>query len=95
MTRPTGERDRTGPGRVLAAAVLAAALALGGCGDMGRFQSASSAPGSGFVPLKPNKPAAQTPATCAAMLSGVQAASPVGRSPAMRTAISNSRPMRP
>jgi predicted Zn-dependent protease len=63
VTRPTGRRDRAGPARLLAGAVVLAALALGGCGDMGRFQSASSAPGSGFVPLKPNKPAAQTPAT--------------------------------
>lgn len=35
-------------------------LALGACGDMGRFQVAST---PAFVPVKPNKPAAQTPAT--------------------------------
>lgn len=47
-------------GQLLAGVALCAALALGGCGDMGRFQIAST-PGLG--PIKPNKPAAQTPAT--------------------------------
>lgn len=46
--------------RILAAVALCAALALGACGDMGRFQSASV---QTHAPLKPNKPAAQTPAT--------------------------------
>ncbi len=46
--------------RLPAAVVLCAALSLGACGDMGRFQIAST-PGLG--PIKPNKPASQTPAT--------------------------------
>jgi predicted Zn-dependent protease len=46
--------------RALAAAVLCASLSLGACGDLGRFQTASN---PGFIPVKPNKPAAQTPAT--------------------------------
>jgi len=46
--------------RILAAAVLCAAFSLGACGDMGRFQSASV---QSHAPLKPNRPAAQTPAT--------------------------------
>ena len=45
---------------MLAAAMVCAALTLGGCGDLGRFQTASS---PGLTPLKPNRPAAQTPAT--------------------------------
>jgi len=47
-------------GRLLASAALCASLLLGACGDMGRFQIAST-PGLG--PVKPNKPSAQTPAT--------------------------------
>jgi len=39
---------------------LCASLALAGCGDLGRFQTAS---GPALAPVKPNKPAAQTPAT--------------------------------
>jgi predicted Zn-dependent protease len=49
-----------GSSRILAAVALCAALALGACGDMGRFQSAAV---QSHAPLKPNKPAAQTPAT--------------------------------
>jgi predicted Zn-dependent protease len=47
-------------GRIVAAAALCAALALGGCSDMERFQVASN---PGVTPVKPNKPAATTPAT--------------------------------
>ena len=47
-------------GRWLASAALCAALMLGACGDISRFQTAST---QGFGPIKPNKPAAQTPAT--------------------------------
>ena len=47
-------------GRWLASGALCAALMLGACGDMSRFQTAST---QGFGPIKPNKPAAQTPAT--------------------------------
>jgi len=46
--------------RAVAAALLCVSLSLGACGDLGRFQTASN---PGFVPVKPNKPAAQTPAT--------------------------------
>ena len=46
--------------RFLAAAALCVSLGLGACGDMSRFQIAST-PGLGAV--KPNKAAAQTPAT--------------------------------
>jgi predicted Zn-dependent protease len=46
--------------RVLAAVALCVAFSLGACGDMGRFQSASV---QSSAPLKPNRPAAQTPAT--------------------------------
>lgn len=45
--------------RILAAVALCVAFSLGACGDMGRFQSASV---QGHA-LKPNRPAAQTPAT--------------------------------
>lgn len=44
--------------RILAAAAVC--VALGACGDMGRFQVSSS---PGLAPIKPNKPAAQTAAT--------------------------------
>ena len=44
----------------LAPVALCASLALGACGDMSRFQTASV---SGLGAIKPNKPAAQTPAT--------------------------------
>ena len=44
----------------LAPVALCAALALSACGDMSRFQTASV---SGLGAIKPNKPAAQTPAT--------------------------------
>jgi Zn-dependent protease with chaperone function len=54
------QKDPKKSRRVVAAAVLCASLSLGACGDLGRFQTASS---PGFVPVKPNKPAAQTPAT--------------------------------
>jgi predicted Zn-dependent protease len=55
--------SQRGPGssrRILAAAALCASFALGACGDLGRFQTSSN---PGFAPVKPNKPAAQTPAT--------------------------------
>jgi len=54
------QRDLWGSRRVFAAAALCASFALSGCGDLGRFQTASNA---SFAPIKPNKPAAQTPAT--------------------------------
>src|SRR3954451_6931696 len=41
-----------------APALLCAALALAGCGDLGRFEVASPAAG----PVKPNRTVAQTPA---------------------------------
>ena len=46
--------------RASAALLLCVAVSLAGCGDLGRFQTAS-APGAN--PIKPNKPATQTPAT--------------------------------
>jgi predicted Zn-dependent protease len=55
-----GPRDPRSSRRVFAAAALCASLTLGACGDLGRFQTASN---PGFTPVKPNKPAAQTPAT--------------------------------
>jgi predicted Zn-dependent protease len=54
------QRDLWGSRRVFAAAALCASFALSACGDLGRFQTASNA---SFAPIKPNKPAAQTPAT--------------------------------
>ena len=60
MATPANQREARNLNRVFAAATLCASLALGACGDLGRFQTASS---PGFAPVKPNKPAAQTPAT--------------------------------
>lgn len=60
MATPANQRETRNLRRVFAAASLCASLALGACGDLGRFQTASS---PGFAPVKPNKPAAQTPAT--------------------------------
>ncbi|EKS37283.1 MAG: putative Zn-dependent protease [Afipia broomeae] len=60
MATPANRRETRNLSRVFAAASLCASLALGACGDLGRFQTASS---PGFAPVKPNKPAAQTPAT--------------------------------
>ena len=60
MATPANQRKTRNLSRVFAAASLCASLALGACGDLGRFQTASS---PGFAPVKPNKPAAQTPAT--------------------------------
>lgn len=54
------QRDPRSSRRVFAAAALCASLGLSACGDLGRFQTASNA---SFAPIKPNKPAAQTPAT--------------------------------
>lgn len=59
MAASASQQDPKRPRGFIAAAVLCA-LALGGCGDLGRFQTASN---PGFAPVKPNKPAAQTPAT--------------------------------
>lgn len=60
MAASASQRDLWGSRRVFAAAALCASFALSGCGDLGRFQTASNA---SFAPIKPNKPAAQTPAT--------------------------------
>lgn len=60
MAASASQQDSKSFRRALAAAVLCASLSLGACGDLGRFQTASN---PGFVPVKPNKPAAQTPAT--------------------------------
>jgi predicted Zn-dependent protease len=60
VATPANRRETRNLSRVFAAASLCASLALGACGDLGRFQTASS---PGFAPVKPNKPAAQTPAT--------------------------------
>ncbi len=60
MAASASQQDPKRYRRVAAAAVLCASLSLGACGDLGRFQTASN---PGFVPVKPNKPAAQTPAT--------------------------------
>ncbi len=59
MAASASQQDPKRSRGFIAAAVLCA-LALGGCGDLGRFQTASN---PGFAPVKPNKPAAQTPAT--------------------------------
>lgn len=60
MAASASQQDPKRYRRVAAAVVLCASLSLGACGDLGRFQTASN---PGFVPVKPNKPAAQTPAT--------------------------------
>ncbi|TXJ14060.1 MAG: Zn-dependent protease [Afipia sp.] len=60
MAASASQQDSKSFRRALAAAVLCASLSLGACGDLGRFQTASN---PGFIPVKPNKPAAQTPAT--------------------------------
>jgi len=60
VAAPAGQRYSRTTHRFLAAAGLCVTLALGACGDMGRFQVSST---PGFAPVKPNKPAAQTPAT--------------------------------
>jgi len=57
VATPANGREARNLSRVFAAASLCASLALGACGDLGRFQTAS------IAPVKPNKPAAQTPAT--------------------------------
>lgn len=56
----TASQQKLKKSRCVAAAAVLCALALGGCGDLGRFQTAST---PGFAPVKPNKPAAQTAAT--------------------------------
>jgi predicted Zn-dependent protease len=61
VATPASQRNSRNAYRFFAAAALCVSLTLGACGDMGRFQVASN-PG-GFAPVKPNKPAAQTPAT--------------------------------
>ncbi len=60
MAASASQRDPRSSRRVFAAAALCASLGLSACGDLGRFQTASNA---SFAPIKPNKPAAQTPAT--------------------------------
>ncbi len=60
MAASESQQDPKRSRRVVAAAVLCVSLSLGACGDLGRFQTASN---PGFVPVKPNKPAAQTAAT--------------------------------
>ncbi|TKT71528.1 Zn-dependent protease [Afipia massiliensis] len=60
MAAPASQRDPRSTRCVFAAAALCASLGLSACGDLGRFQTASNA---SFAPIKPNKPAAQTPAT--------------------------------
>lgn len=60
MAAPANQRNVRNGSRFFAAAALCASLALGACGDMGRFQVTSS---PGFAPVKPNKPAPQTAAT--------------------------------
>lgn len=60
MAASASQRDSRSSRRVFAAAALCASLGLSACGDLGRFQTASNA---SFAPIKPNKPAAQTPAT--------------------------------
>ncbi|WP_184086590.1 M48 family metalloprotease [Afipia massiliensis] len=60
MAVSASQRDPRNSPRVFAAAALCASLGLSACGDLGRFQTASNA---SFAPIKPNKPAAQTPAT--------------------------------
>lgn len=56
----TASQQKLKKSRCVAAAAVLCALALGGCGDLGRFQTVST---PGFAPVKPNKPAAQTAAT--------------------------------
>ncbi|HEX7789647.1 MAG TPA: M48 family metalloprotease [Afipia sp.] len=60
MAASASQRDPKRSRRVFAAGALCVSLALSACGDLGRFQTASN---PGFSPVKPNKPAAQTPAT--------------------------------
>ena len=60
MTHFPAHGRSKGRSRWLATAAVCVALGLGACGDMGRFQVASA---PGLTPVKPNRPAAQTPAT--------------------------------
>ncbi|WP_430641921.1 M48 family metalloprotease [Afipia birgiae] len=60
VAAPASQRGPRSLRRVFAAAALCASFALSACGDLGRFQTASN---PSLAPTKPNKPAAQTPAT--------------------------------